>query len=163
MKKINFVDILIILVIIVVAVVASISVISLRDENYDVKIMPANNETKTIKFEVMYEKSEDYLIDELNKQTEIYSLDTNESMGKVIDIRVEDHYVNVVDSATGKVVKVKSTEYKDLYMTVEADAIELGNGKFKIGSTEIFSTKLINVKGTYFSDTAKIWRILEVK
>lgn len=165
MKKMNFIDFLIIAVIVVVVAVGGFTVYSLRDKNEsEENLKPVDKSSaKEITYEILCEKVEPYVVNELKKQKEIYSLDTNGAIGKVLNVRVEDYFVVHPDQYTGKIVKSKSPEFKNVFITVEAKATELGNGKFKIGTTEIFSTRVINIKGPYFVANAKIWNFIEVK
>ena len=163
MKKFNYIDIIIVIVVAIIAIVGAVTVMSLRDEQGGAGLKSDANGLKTIKYEVLFEEIEDYLVEELKNQKEIYAVDANEFIGEVVDVRVEPYTETDVNLTTGEVYNLQKPESYNCYLTVEANGTILNNGSFKVGDAELFSTKELNLCGQHFYSKGKIWHIIEVK
>ena len=163
MKKFNYIDVIIVIVVAIIAVVGAVTVMTLRDEKGGAGLKSDMDGLKTIKYEVLFEEIEDYLTDELKAQKEVYAVDANEYIGKVVDVRIEPYTETDVNLTTGEVYSLEKPESYNCYLTIEADGTILNNGSFKIGDAELYPTKELNLCGQHFCSKAKIWNIIEVK
>ena len=132
-KKFNWIDYSIFALLIIMVIILGLKIKSVITSNKKGNTEIVNNTKEVV---IVVEDIREYSVNALNIGDKLYSNETNHYFGEIVDIQVEDSYVNLVKN-DGQVVSVRSPEKYNVILTVNCNILERPNGYFAEGITEV--------------------------
>ncbi len=150
MKKFNIIDIVFILVVVLLIAVAALKV-----SKYDVA--KTDGTMNKIQYTMCVRGVREFTADAFKVGDTVYDSQTKVIIGKITDIKKEDHVVNV-ESIKGKLVQASIPGKYTVTLSIETDGLETDTAfyadrsvELKVGSEKAFETLYVKTNGTVMS------------